>query len=743
MNVIPAERGGRMPASREMFARELDEPTPQPETPRISPLIYVLGIARKRKWEIIASVVGCFLIGLVLTLLATPLYTATATLEIQRESQNFTNVRGAEAGSERAIDPEFYETQFGLLKSRSLAERVVRDLRLHDDPKFFEIFQSGLVETGFSNGRPIAAQADRRLRAATQMLLGSIRVDSQRFSRLVEISYTSPSPDLSKRVVDAWGRHFIAGTLERRFETTSYARKFLEDRLAQLRQRIEEAERQLVNYAEQQGIVNLPVEATGGAGGASGSERSLIAENLTTLNQELARATADRIQAESRLGSSSGQVAEALANPAISSLRTSRADLASQYAKMLEQFEPDYPPARALQQQLRQIDRSIATEEQRVKGALSQVYRSAIDREQQLQAQVDGLKSGMLDVRRRSIQYNIIKREVDTNRELYDGLLQRYKEIGVAGGVGVNNISIVDSAERPVRPSSPRMMINLLLSLLIGIGLGGLIAVLLEQLSDSFDDPAEIPEALGAPLLGTVPKAVDADPLILLADPKESMTEAYMSLRTSLSFATEHGFPRSLAITSSKPAEGKSTTSFAIANSLARADRRVVLIDADMRSPSLHRMLDVDGSTGLSNYLSGDNNIESMLRRSGRSELLLLPAGPQPPNSADLLSGDRFERLIGELIERFDHVIVDAPPVMGLADSPLIASKVEGVVFVVEAHSTGKSVARVALSRLRASQAHLLGVIATKFNTKRAHYGYGYDYGYGYGYGRPGSEASE
>ncbi|MFL9839852.1 polysaccharide biosynthesis tyrosine autokinase [Sphingomonas sp. ST-64] len=742
MNVIPAERGGRMTPSREIFSRGAGGEFPQGEASRVSQLVYFLGIARKRKWEIVAAVVGCFLIGLVLTLLATPLYTATATIEIQRETQNFTNVRGAEGGPERSIDPEFYQTQYGLLKARSLAERVVRDLRLQDDPQFFKLFKSGLAETGFSNGRPISAQANARLRAATNMLLASIRIDSPRFSRLVDISYTSPSPAFSKRVVDAWSQHFISATLERRFETTSYARKFLEDRLAQLRVRIEEAERQLVNYAEQQGIVNLPTEVGGDARGSS-SERSLIAENLTTLNQELARATADRIQAESRLGAAGGQVSEALANPAISSLRTSRADLASQYAKMLEQFEPDYPPARALQQQIRQIDRAIAAEEQRVSGSLSQSYRAAREREKQLQGQVEALKSGMLDDRRRSIQYNIIKREVDTNRQLYDGLLQRYKEIGVAGGVGVNNISVVDPAEPPRGPSSPRVLVNLLLSLVAGLALGGALAFLLEQLNDSFDDPAEMSEALGLPLLGTVPKTVDADPIILLADPKESVTEAYMSLRTTLSFATEHGFPRSLAITSSRPAEGKSTTSFAIATSLARAGRRVVLIDGDMRSPSLHRMLDLDGTTGLSNYLAGDNNIDAMLRRAAGSELLLLPAGPQPPNAADLLIGDRFERLTSELLERFDHILIDAPPVMGLADSPLIGSKVEGVVFVVEAHATGKGVARVALSRLGAAQVHLLGVIATKFNTKRAHYGYGYDYGYGYGYGRSGGETSE
>lgn len=738
MNALPVGRGGGMTSDREDYP-EFEDQVAEPGARRPSPLVQLGKIAWRRKWAILSTVVGSLVVGLVVTLFMTPLYTASVTVEIQRETQNFTNVEGAEGSAQRAlIDPEYYQTQYGLLKARSLADRVAGSLRLSEDYRFFKLFKSGVADKWFADGKLVSTASTRadRIRVAGDILLSNVRVKPERQSRLVDISFTSPDPAFSKRVIDAWATNFMQAALERKFETTAYARKFLEDRLAQLRTRIDDAEHQLVAYAAKEGIVNLPSDVRVSGPDSQQPERSLAADDLATLNRELSRATADRILAESRLGASGGNVAEALGNQALANLRGQRADLAAQYAKLINQFQPSYPPAQALQSQVQQLDRAIAAEETRVRRSLDEGYRSARNREQQLSTRVASLKSGVLDLRRRSIQYNVLEREVDTSRQLYDGLLQRYKEIGIAGGVGVNNIAVIDGAELPVVPSSPFLLFNLALSLLIGILLGGGLALLLEQLNDSVDDPAEIADALGAPLLGTLPKVLDKDVIEALKDPKEVLTEAYVSLRTSLSFTTDHGFPRSLAVTSSRPAEGKSTTSYAIANSLARPGRRVVLIDADMRSPSVHEMVGVSGKAGLSNYLSGSDDIHSLVSETALEGLFVLAAGPQPPSAADLLSGDRFERLVELLLETFDHVVIDAPPVMGLADAPLIASHVEGTVFVIEAHATGKSVARVAISRLRSANTHLLGVIVSKFDTKRAHYGYGYDYGYGYGYGQ-------
>lgn len=695
-------------------------------------LLRLLRIAKRWKWLLLGAVAIAVIAGMLITLLMTPLYTAEARLEIQRENYRIVEVRGVEPESS-AVDLEFYQTQYSLLRGRSLAERVATDLRLYDNVGFFEMFGADeiveqLNQGGAANASAAARQA--RIRTAGVILLRNFEVRPIRMSRLVDIEFTSPDPALSAQVVNAWASRFIETTLARKFEATSYARTFLEQRLDQLRQRLEETERTLVGYAEQQRIINIP---SASADGSTVSERPLIADDLATLNRELNQARADRLAAESRLRSNGGSTIEGLQNQAISTMRARRAELAADHARMLTQFEADYPPAVALANQISELDRGIAREEGRVGNTLQNNFNVATARENALQRRVEGLQADLLDLRGRTIQYNIYQREVDTNRQLYDALLQRYKEIGVAGGVGVNNISVVDEAQVPLLPSSPRLLINLVLALFLGGAIGVGLAFALEQIDEAISDPSDVEDALGLPLLGTIPKAENEDLEIELGDRKSPLVEAYLSTQTSLAFTTDHGIPRTLMVTSTRPAEGKTTTSYALARSLARTDRKVVLIDADMRSPSLHHVFEVGNERGVSNYLAGERDLAAMIHHGLSDQVALLAAGPPPPNAAELLTGDRIGQLVQELSQMFDHVIIDAPPVMGLADSPLIANQVEGVVFVIQSHATRTSVARVAIGRLKDARARLLGVLLTKFETKRAHYGYGYDYGYGYG----------
>lgn len=699
-------------------------------------VVRYLRIAQRRKWLILGAVAVSAILGLLLTLLMTPLYTAEATLEIQRENNRLVQVKGVEPDTAGSVDMEFYQTQYGLLQSRSLAERVATDMRLYGDPEFFEMLGDDETASAVRENPAANSQGTRqdRVRRAGRLLLENVNVAPVRLSRLVSVRFTSPDPQFSARVLNAWTSHFIEMTLERRFEATSYARRFLEQQLEQLRGRLETSERQLVGYASQQRIINIPssISSSDAPGGATVTERPLVAEDLAALNDQLNQATAARITAQSRLRGTGGSTVEALQNQAISSLRERRAELAADRARMLTQFEPAYPPALALGNQIQELDRSIAREEGRVRSTLQDTFQAAASREQELRSRVEGLQEDLLNLRGRTIQYNIYQRDVDTNRQLYDGLLQRYKEIGIAGGVGVNNVAIVDPGQIPLSPSSPNLIRNLLLALFLGGVVGVGLAFAFEQIDETISKPSDV-QTLGFPLLGTIPKSDNVDPRGELGDPKSPLVEAYLSTQTSLAFTTDHGIPKSLTVTSTRPAEGKSTTAYALAQSLARTGRTVVLVDADMRSPSLHSMFEVSNERGLSNYLAGIDDLAGMVRTGFASGVALLPAGPSPPNAAELLVGDRISQAIRELSERFDHVILDAPPVMGLADTPLIASRVEGVIFVVESHETPSSLARVAVGRLRDAQARVLGVLLTKFESKRAHYGYGYDYGYGYG----------
>ncbi len=486
----------------------------------------------------------------------------------------------------------------------------------------------------------------------------------------------------------------------------------------------------LQNYAQAERIITLP------GAGKDGSEQSTIAFDLVALNSELAQATADKIAAAARVASvrgRAGESKESLDNNALNQLRARRAQLSGEYQRLMTQFQPAYPPAAALAREMGEIDSSIAREERRVGGAVQVAFNAAADREQALRSRVASLEGQFLDQRRRSIQYRVLGREVDTNRQLYDALLQRYKEIGIAGGVGTNNVSVVDRADLPLKRSSPSLLLNILVALLGGLATGALVAYLLDQSDETLTDPADVQQLFGLPLLGAIPIVSDEEPKDALLDPKTQMFDAYLAVQTSLQFSTERGVPPTIAVTSTRPSEGKSTTALALASLLARAGKKVVLVDADMRSPSIHQLVGKDHDRGLSTFLSGNASSEELLHSIPSYRFSVMTAGPIPPNAAELLSGNRLSELLEVLGRSFDHVVIDAPPVMGLADVPLIAGRVSGIVYAVEAHGIRVGLVRAALQRLAASSSRILGVVVTRFEPKKASRGSGYTYGYEYG----------
>ena len=699
-------------------------------------------ILLKWKWVIAATIAVAVILGIIATLLITRMYTASVTLEIAREEANVVNIEGVEPqiGS---LDQEFYQTQYGLLKSRSLAEQVARELNLQKSPQFFAMFDetdAAGFEDGLQGGSDKSQEA-KRVRIAAELLLENIAVSPERASRLVVLGFESPDAEFSAKVANVWAEKFIESNLERRFEATSYARDFLEGRLAETRQRLEASERELVNYAAANDLVTIEDPAQSEPGVTT--QRSIVTDDLLSLNEQLARARGARIATESRFRNSGAgdSSAESLANPALATLRQRRAEAAADYARMMAQFAPEYPPAQALKAQIDQFDASIAREESRVRQSLRNAFQDAAAAESRLQDQVDQLQGEVIDQRRRGIQFNIYQREVDTNRQLYNALLQRYKEIGVAGGIGTNNVAVVDRAIPPEKPSQPRPLLNLLISLLAGGVLGIALAFILEQIDEAISDPGQLEKDLGVASLGTVPAVDDEEPLVALQDRKSEMSEAYLSVETALRFSTPEGLPRSLLVTSTQPAEGKSTSSLALAMTLARLGRNTLLIDADMRSPSVDGLLDLSNKKGLSDVLAGQSGLQETTQASTLEHLRILTAGQMPPSAAELLSGRNFDQMLETALQHFDNVVIDAPPVMGLADAPLIASKAAGTVMIVEANRTRARQASLALKRLQAANANLLGAVLTKFSSKRAHYGYGYEYGYGYGEDRRSEES--
>lgn len=722
--------------------RHINQPQLDDEGFNLPPILiqYWHTVVRWR-WLMAGIVAACVLIGITVTLLMAPLYTAKSQLQIDRQQKQITNVEGLEAELP-GQDMEFYATQYELLKARPLAERVATELKLYDSDAFLEAH--GIDPDIFEqeNGpKTVAELKNDRERLVVNTLLDAVEVAPIRMSKLVDINYTSRDAELSSQIANQWAAAFIDLSMERQFASTADARAFLEERLKTLRERLEESERQVVLYAANTGIVALD-EIRDPNGRAIGN-RTLTGSTLEQLASELNQATAARIAAEARTGSAGGNTAEAVNSATLSSLRGKRAEVAAAYSKMLVQFAPEFPAVIELKQQLSAIDEAINLETSRIARSRSQEYREALARERDLLGKVNALKAELSEQNKANIQYAIYQREADTNRELYDALLQRYKEIGVAGTVGVNNIAIVEPAIVPVKPSSPVLVINLAIALLLGLGLAGATAFALEQIDEGIREPGQVEGMLKLPLLGLTPMVEAESVLDELRDVKSNVYDAYFSIHSNLAFSTSHGFPKSIAVTSTRPVEGKSSSSMALATILGRTGKRVLLVDADMRSPSIHGFFGLPNVRGLSHVLAGDDDWSAMVQETDRTNVSMLPAGPVPPSAAELLSGDRLGQFVADALTRYDHVVIDSPPVLGMTDAPLIANAVESLVYVVQSAGAAVRGIRASIKRIAVGKANIAGVILTKMGSGSSGYGYGYGDGYGYGYGRRYGEEGE
>lgn len=684
----------------------------------------------RERYRIVAGVAAAvFFLALVFTLLATPVYRATSTLQIERETMKIVDVEGL-TPTESPMDRDFYQTQYELLKSRSLALRVVQDLKLVQHPQYADLMEAvdeRLAEEAEADKRPARTGQQERERALVEPVLEALTIEPVRNSRLVRVNFDSPEPALAARVANAYAQAFIASNLERRFDASSYARKYLEERLAQIKARLEDSEKAVVDFATTSQIVSV-----------GDDKPSLSAQNLSELNIALAEAQDKRIDAEAAwrqasVGDGLG-LPQVVASTLIQKLRESRAMLAAEYQQKLGTYGADYPAMRELAGRIAETDRQIAAEVGNIRDAIRLEYEAARERETLLEQRLGGLKSDVLDLQGRSIRYNILRREAETNRQLYEGLLQRYKEIGVVGNIGANNISVIDRAEVPERRHSPRLSLNLAVGLLLGGFAGVLAAFLLHHLDRTIASPKALAAASQLPVLGTIPKLAEGiSPASAAVDLRSGFAESYRSVRTALQFATSNGLPRSLFVTSAGAGEGKSTTAMELARNIAQLGKRVVLVDIDLRKPAIHRLARLGNAGGLSNVLAGSASAMQVVQPGGEPNLSVITSGPLPPNPPELLAGERLPQLLQTLQENFDVIVIDGPPVLGLADAPLVAHHAEATLLVAAADSTRRDALHGATQRLLAAHGHIVGTLLTRFDLARKGEAYGgYEY-YSYG----------
>jgi polysaccharide biosynthesis transport protein len=677
-------------------------------------LAALLRIISSWRWLILGAVGLGIVAAIIVTLLTTPTYRSWVTLEVNPPTVEIMDEQQRDRSSTGVNSWDYVATQVGLLSSRNIAERAAEDLNLAENEEYVD-----------PDGN-----AALRLKLATGKVANGLDVEVPEEGQLIRFSFVAESPRLSAAIANQIAESFINSTLQRRYEASAYARNFLERQIAKTRQDLERSERQLVAYAQAQGIINTAVGSDGKTVGDAGS---LQGDSLVALNRALADATARRVAAEGayRSGVAVGATADVTAST--SSLRQSRAALEAEYQEKRTLMKPEHPDMVSLRSRINELDRQISQETSRASAgrtnSLLAEYRGSLAAERALQGRVAALKGSVLDLRGRSIQYTILQREVDTNRSLYDALLQRYKEVGVAGGIGSSPVSIVDRAEVPTSPYRPNLLFNLLLGFGIGLASGLAAAVALEYLYDTIKTRDDVRNKLGLACLGAIPKTAGQESFIEeLKDPSSVVSEAYSAVVTSLRFSTEEGLPKSLVVTSTRSGEGKSSTALAVAQNFARRGASVLLIDSDLRKPAFKAASE---KVGLTRLLTGEEEeARSHIVPTQFNDLWLMPSGPLPPNPADLLSTGRFQEILAEVTSHFDVIIIDAPPVIGLADSLLLASVAGHVMFVVESGKTRTKAAVEALGMLGGTGTHIVGATLTKSAEDMGGYGYK-AYGYG------------
>jgi polysaccharide biosynthesis transport protein len=718
----------------------------------------IFALIVKHKWLLIAALAVTMLASMVSYMTSVPVYQSTAVMQIDRVARIVQFNKDVDPFQED--DYLMLQTQYELLKSRSLAERVADELNL--DTNRARKRETGLptapaatvvppVEVATSGAAVAPAQAgasaaepDAGIRrfgksaggekdssarnAVVGSLMGAVSIDPVKSSRLVKIRVSHTNPAEASRIANSYARSFIMLNMERRSQSSEYARTFLDEQIRVTKAKLEESERAVNAYAKSNSILTLD------------EKTNVISQTYTEYSTALARVEQERLKAEAvynAVAANPENSQQLLDSKSVQNYKEQRAKLEAEYTNGLSLYKPDFPKMVQLKAQISEIDARIKTEASAVLTAVKSQLDAARRQEDQVRAKLSDTRKEVITNQDKSVDFNLLKRELDTNRQIYDSLLQRLKEVSVTSGVMTNNISVVDEAKTPGFPISPNLSKNLGMGLIAGLLLGALLIFVKEQLDDSIKHANEVEEKLGVPVLGVIPRVrkkelaeVRFPALLTMQDQRGAFAEAYRSTRTALQFSTPEGAPRRLMVTSSVQSEGKSTSSLSLAINFAQMGRRVLLIDADMRNPSLYQALGVSNEGGLSTYLAGAKREDELIQETGIVNLSFMAAGPHPPSPVDLLMGPRLL----ELLDRadalgFDNIIIDAPPVLGLADAIVLGNQIQNILFAIKANDTRLSRINDAMRRLRIGGLLPLGALLTGVQSEESKYA-GY-YGYG------------
>jgi capsular exopolysaccharide synthesis family protein len=725
---------------------------------------HYLRVVRKRKWTIIAAFVIIVLTAAINVFTEEPMYQANARMIIEKSNPNIVSIQ--EVMAIDTWDPDYKETQFKIIESRSVARRVIEKLNLADSEEFNPTPKTGVIVSlkssirgmisslkktikGLIKTEPKVAKKpglmiDEEERLADSGLvssfIGRISVSPVRDSRLVDIGFAARDPQVAVRAVNALAQAYIDNNMSLRLGAIKDAMAWMNERIEEERTKVEASERKLQEYREREGIITE----------FSGEVETVTAQKLAQLNSQVVQAESSRVEAETRYRQALqlkdnplilDSIPEVLNNSLIQNIKKSEVVLYNRISELSGKYGMEHPKMKAAYSELESLQKRKAAEVLRIIDSLRNEYEVAQARESSLKSALERQKQESLGLNKKAIEYGVLKRESEGARELYDLLIRRFKETSVTEEIDTGNIRIIDKAEYAYQVS-PNTRRDLRLAAVIGLMLGLGLAFFIEYLDNTIKSPEEVEHYFNIPLLGVVldhtVKGRRQDDtnrkmeLITLEDPKSAVSEAYRGIRTRILFSTTETQPKSILVVSAMESEGKTISSANLAVIMARTGSRVLLLDCDMRKPRLNGIFGFEREKGVSNILVGDCSIADAVRKTDIENLYLIPCGQIPPNPSELLGSKAMMKMLATLGKDYDRIVIDSPPVTAVTDAVVLSKAVDGVVVVLQANKTERVLVQRAIEQMKSVRAHIFGIVLNKLDARMTKYYHLYSYFYRY-----------
>lgn len=716
----------------------------------------LLRVIVKRKWTIITIMAIIVSIVFFKTFTAVPIYEATIRLIIDRENPNVVSLPEVVTVDASA---DYYLTQYEIIKSRKVAREVIGQLQLKNSEEFFPKPKEGLIpdikrswadttsswknaiveltSSGDQSG-PETPEAYEPISDLVSQFIDRIEVNPIRSSRLVDVSFRAKSPAMAAKIANTLANVYVSQNLEIKLEAAKDAVDWLHHQIEAERKKVEETEQAVLRYKEENNIIT----------DFSSDNEKITAQKLAQLNTNVVDAESERVEAETRYQQAMAlegnpemldSIPEVLNNELIRQIKAMEVDLYKKMSELSKKYGQNHPRMKAIDSELQMVQKRKAQEVNRVINSLKSEYKVALAREQSLKGALARQKLESLELNQKAIQYGVLKREAESAKHMYELLIKRFKETTLTEDMKTGNIRIIDRAEVPKTPVLPRKRLNIILAFLLSLMMGTFLAFILEFFDNTIKIPEDIKNHLDIPFLGAIP-TIEKDKhsdnhfqpdLVMMQMPKSIASEAYRGIRTNILFSLLKDEQKVILVSSAGPGEGKTVTVINLAITMAHAGNKVIILDCDMRRPTVHKRFGFSQHRGISDILVSRAKIRDALMKTEIPNLHILPSGTIPPNPSEILSSPGMTQLMSALRGHYQYILIDSPPLMAATDAAVLVQFSDGVILVIRAGEMQKGVIQNGLNILRSVNANALGAVLNDVDMdEKSYYYYPYYYAY-------------